>query len=167
MATQISRGMPALATTLLSSGASVVMIAANLIAISWFGMWMGMTSKSINLATLKTLLFVQVIPGLAIAFASAMAIPLLLMPMLLKGGFSSNPSSWVASKMMNWFPLLSVALTTVLSIGKDIGFIVWSRNKLHSSLRVQAAYGLGQPRFATPPPASAAAPALPAIAAPR
>ena len=151
MATQISRGMPALATTLLSSGASVVMIAANLIAISWFGMWMGMTSKSINLATLKTLLFVQVIPGLAIAFASAMAIPLLLMPMLLKGGFSSNPSSWVASKMMNWFPLLSVALTTVLSIGKDIGFIVWARRTLYSSFREQAMQTLGPFRYVAPP----------------
>jgi hypothetical protein len=127
------------------------MIAANLIAISWFGMWMGMTSKSINLATLKTLLFVQVIPGLAIAFASAMAIPLLLMPMLLKGGFSSNPSSWVASKMMNWFPLLSVALTTVLSIGKDIGFIVWARRTLYSSFREQAMQTLGPFRYVAPP----------------
>ena len=29
--------------------------AANLLALGWFGMWMGLTSRSTNLATLKTL----------------------------------------------------------------------------------------------------------------
>jgi hypothetical protein len=62
---------------------------------------------------------------------------------------------------------LSAFLTAALVVAKDIGFIVWSRNKLHSSFREQAAHSLGQPRFAALPPLRAVAAAPPVIVAPR
>jgi hypothetical protein len=52
-------------------------------------------------------------------------------------------------------------------VAKDIGFIVWSRKKLHSSFREQAARSLGQPRFVALPPLPATAAPPPVIAAPR
>jgi hypothetical protein len=152
MAAQLGGGMPALATTLLSSGASVIITLANLVALSWFGMWMGMTSKNNNLATLKTIVFVQIIPWFAITFASALSIPLLIMPLFLKGGLSStNPSSWAASKMMTWYPLVSVAVAAALNLAKDIGFVVWARRKLYASFRDQASRSLSPFRPVTQP----------------
>jgi len=165
MSAQMGRGLPALVIALVSAGASVATTAANLIALSWFGMWMGMTSKNNNLATLKTIVFVQIIPGLAIAFASMLAIPLLLMPLLLRGGFSSaRPNTWVASTMMVWFPLLSVAVALSLNLAKDIGFFVWARRTLYSSFREQATRSLTPFRYVAPPlvpPPIAAPPIIP------
>jgi len=146
----------ALATALLSSGASVAITAANLVALSWFGMWMGMTSKTNNLATLKTIVFVQLIPGLAAGFASALAVPLLLMPAILKGGLLSSSA---VPQMMVWVPLISIAVGALLNISKDIGFFVWSRRTLYSSFREQATRSLVPFRYVAsplaPPPIAA------------
>ena len=62
---------------------------ANLIALSWFGMWMGVTSKNNSLATLKTLGFVQIIPWFIISFASALTLPLLMLTGMFRGGFGN------------------------------------------------------------------------------
>ena len=51
--------------------AAALSTAANLLALCWFGMWMGMTSRSANLATLKTILFVEIIPWFVIALREA------------------------------------------------------------------------------------------------
>ena len=48
----------------------------NLMALGWFGMWMGLTTRTANLATLKTILFVQVIPTLIITFGSGVVVGL-------------------------------------------------------------------------------------------
>jgi len=111
-------------------------------------MWMGMTSKSNNLATLKTLIFVWVIPWFVISFASTMGAMLVIMPRLLKqslAGTTQVASS--ANQMMVWFPLFMAALAAGLSLAKDIFFFVWARRKLYSSFREQASRTLGQPRF--------------------
>jgi hypothetical protein len=141
--------------------AAALSTGANLLALCWFGLWMGMTSRSANLATLKTLLFVQVIPWFVIVFGTTMVLGMAFPLMAAFAGRVGQPAAWLA-----WWPLLSAALGAAVAVAKDAGFIIWSRNKLHSSLRAQAAYGLGQPRFATPPPASPPAPALP-VTAPR
>ena len=148
-----ARGMaPTLAITLVGAGTSVVIVAANLVAICWFGMWMGMTSKSNNLATLKTLVFVQVIPGMAISFASALAIPLVIMPTLLKGGLTSKTaSSWMTSTFMSWVPVITIAVSTSLSLGKDLGFFVWARRMLYTTFREQATRSLSPFRYRAPP----------------
>jgi hypothetical protein len=52
---------------------------------------------------------------------------------------------------MRWWPLLSVGISSLLAIGKDIGFFLWSRKRLYFSFREQSARSIGQPRFAAPP----------------
>ena len=49
---------------LITSAASTLSTLASLAALAWFGMWMGMTSRNASLVTLKTILFVKVIPFL-------------------------------------------------------------------------------------------------------
>jgi hypothetical protein len=156
--------VPSLAVTLVGSGAAIIVSAANLVAICWFGMWMGMTSKSNNLATLKTLAFVQVIPGMVISFASALVIPIVIMPTILKGGFTSkNATSWMTSTLMSWVPLITVAVSTLLTLGKDLGYIVWARRMLLETFREQATRSLNPFRYAAPPLVPPPVPAPPVI----
>jgi len=124
---------PGLLVTVMISLGAVVTMGASLVALWWFGMWMGLTSKSANIATLKTLLFVQIIPWFAISFAAGMLVPMLIIPSLIARGGAAS------SNLMTWFPLLSSAFTTALALAKDIGFILWSRGRLHAQLRDRAA----------------------------
>jgi hypothetical protein len=121
-------------------------------------MWMGLTSRSASLATLKTILFVQVIPWFVIAFGTGMVVGLMLSGLVFRAS-PVQPASFFA-----WWPLLSALLTAVLAVAKDIGFIVWSRNRLRCCLREQAALNPGQPRFAAPLPLSVSGPQPPIIA---
>src|SRR5258706_6611952 len=52
--------------TLAISLTGTLTMLANLVALTWFGMWMGLNSKTTNLATLKTIVFVQIIPWFAV-----------------------------------------------------------------------------------------------------
>jgi len=137
-----------------AAAAVALSTSANLLALCWFGLWMGMTSRSANLATLKTLLFDQVIPWFVIAFGTGMVVAMLIGSFAARGG-PGQPAAW-----LTWWPLLSTVLGATLAVAKDAGFIIWSRNKLHSSLRAPAARDLGRPRIAAPPPAPPPAPAL-------
>jgi hypothetical protein len=115
---------------------------ANLIAVGWFGMWQGLTSRSTNLATLKTLVFVQIIPWFVISFAAGLIIPLILLPALIGGASGASMRT-----MIVWYPLLTVILTSLLGLGKDLGFFLWSRRNLHEHFR-QRAVNLGERRKA-------------------
>ncbi|MHB8522971.1 MAG: ABC transporter permease subunit [Limisphaerales bacterium] len=132
--------------TLAVSFAATLTVAANLAALGWFGMWMGLTSRTANSATLKTIVFVQVIPWFVIGFASAILLQLLLLPAMLRGG-SGGPS-----RNFMFYPLLQSALVTVLSLAKDLGFALWARRKLHSEFRERAVRAVAPIRFAPPPP---------------
>ena len=118
--------------TLVMSVAGTLIVVANLAALSWFGMWMGLNSKNNNLATLKTIVFVQVIPWFVVSFTSMLIVPLLLFSNLIKG----LPSA--TSQMMVWYPLLFLGLATTLYLIKDIVFLLWARRKLYSEFREQA-----------------------------
>src|SRR6266568_6450727 len=139
---------PSLATTRLPAGTTILAPAAaalttigNLIALCWFGMWMGLTSRNVALATLQTFAFVQVIPWFVITFAASMMIWAVMMPWLFKSGFAQAPG-WFA-----WWPLLTAALAALLSVGKDIGFFVWSRKRLYLAFRDAAARNPGGERL--------------------
>lgn len=119
---------------------------ANLLALCWFGMWMGMTSRTANLATLKTIGFVQVIPWLVIAFASNIVIGVILMRTFM------NRTQNVGWYM--WWPLLTAGLGACLAVSKDLFFVLWSRRKLHASLRDQATRGFEHPRLSAGQPAA-------------
>ena len=113
-------------------------------ALAWFGMWMGLTSKSVNFATFKTLLFVQVIPWFGITFAS---------------GFFMLSTQFVAASSQiwsHWSPYLSAVLVAGLCLAKDFGFITWTRQRLYTSFRERASRDWAQsqapPRFRPVPP---------------
>jgi hypothetical protein len=150
------------ATAILAATAAALSTAGNLIALCWFGMWMGMTSRTANLATLKTLLFVQIIPALIIYFASSMLIVAVMSPYLMKLSTNSAPNL----SYLRWWPLLSVGITSLLAIAKDIGFFFWSRKRLYFSFREQSAKSIGQPRSAAPPLMPVAAAPPPIVAQP-
>jgi hypothetical protein len=118
----------------------------NLAALVWFGMWMGMTSRSANLATLKTFLLVQVAPWLVIGFISMTAGAWMLFPGLsrIRSGASGGVPAIYA-----WFPVIITAFACMLSLGKDVSFIVWARNQLYTKFRERAAMIPGMP--AIPP----------------
>ncbi|MEO8426276.1 MAG: ABC transporter permease subunit [Verrucomicrobiota bacterium] len=127
------------------SVAGTLTVIANLVALSWFGMWMGLNSKNSNLATLKTIVFVQIIPWFGVSFASAMVIPLVLFSSLMKGVSNYTP------QMTVWFPLITSGLATVLFLAKDIAFSFWARRKLYSEFRQRAVQAVAPIRVAQPP----------------
>jgi hypothetical protein len=117
--------------------AAALSTTANLLALCWFGMWMGMTSKSANLATLKTILFVQVIPWFVIGFGTLVVVGLIMSRIMVSSG-SAQPAAW-----LTWWPLSTAVLSASVAVAKDAGFIAWSRRRLHASLREQATRTFG------------------------
>jgi hypothetical protein len=134
--------------TLISVFVSGIATAANLLALSWFGMWMGMTSKNNNLAALKTLLFVEVIPLFVIYFAAGLVLMLVVTQSAFRGGSNTMMASWVNSMV----PLIMTLVPAALAVLKDIFFILWTRKKLFTSFREQATRSISSPSFAVPPP---------------
>ena len=124
---------------------TTIIFLANLCALSWFGMWMGLTSKNTNVATLKTIAFVQIIPWFVITFASSMIIPLVLLPKLM----SRAPS--VSAQAMVWYSMLSAVVAFILNVGKDVGFFYTARQKLYSEFRQSVIQGAAPTRLPRPP----------------
>lgn len=112
------------------SFATMVTVAANLVALIWFGMWMGMTSKSAAMATLKTIVFVQVIPSFVVMVALWLIMTLVLL--MTRGG-----------SFMSLFPALSTGVVTILNLGKDLMFTLWARRRLYAQFRRRAANAPG------------------------
>ena len=127
------------------SVAGMLTVFANLSALAWFGMWTGLNSKSTNLATLKAIVFVQIIPWFVVSLVSAMIIPLLLLPSMIKGTVIAP------NQIMVWFPILTSGIATVLSLTKDIAFLLWSRRKLYLEFRQRAARAVAPIRLMVPP----------------
>ena len=128
---------------------------ANLLALLWFGMWMGLTSKNYSLATMKTLAFVQVIPTLVITFASSIGVMVVIMPIATRGALAPGKSGMPTASVMSWFPLVAAGIGGLLTLAKDVGFIVWARRRLYSMFREQASRGMAPLRPvppAVPPP---------------
>ena len=125
--------------------AEVTRIIANLTALMWFGMWMGLTSKNTNLAALKAIVFVQIIPWFVVSFVSGIAVPLFLIPGIMRRG----PT--VSAQMLVWYPLLFSGLSTALFLTKDLVFSLWARRKLYLEFRERAA-PVAAPVRPLPPP---------------
>src|SRR5205823_1599024 len=117
----------------------VLATAGNLIALCWFGMWMGMTSRTANLATLKTLLFVQIVPWLVIAFGSSMLIMAVMMPYFMR----SNASPATGLSWMAWYSLLSLPFGIIL---------IGQRYRLHHLVAQKALFLVPRTSRADPRP---------------
>ena len=131
-------------------------VAANLVALAWVGMWLGLTSRNVIQATLLTILFVQVVPWFVASFAAGLVIPLVLLPSLMKGGAAPT-------QMMLWFPLLISGIYSGLFVAKDIGCVLWARRRLLAQFRERAALTVA-PRHSTLIPQPPSVPAPPFIA---
>lgn len=151
---------------------SALTFVANLAAIAWAGIWLGLVSKSANIATLKTLIYVQVIPAFIIGILSGIAIPILTFSTVGKpGGFSAARVGFLTA----WLPLVLVSFNTLLSLMKDLLFVNWAQGHLHAEFRQRAidvlfAEGAAPPLLVatslpSPPPLPPGAP--PPVAPPR
>ncbi len=155
--------------------ASVVSTAASLAALAWFGMWMGMTSRTASGVTFKTILFVKIIPGFAVYFVTMVATALLMAPLTMSMAASSggpvattvtNSAGNVttsysyagssANLIMVWVSLLWTCIPAVLTILASIGLIALARSRLFSTFRQLAVGTLGpvrvEPPYPRPPP---------------
>lgn len=120
-------GLSAWLVPVSASVASLVATAANLAALVWFGFWMGLSSRNTNTATLKTLLFVQVIPAFVLGFASMFLTALLMIPTIASPNTTGFNQGW---SMMGL-----ILLPALLAVAKDVLFISWSRRKLYGGFR--------------------------------
>lgn len=138
---------------IVSAMAVLVVVPMNLIALAWFGLWMGLTSKNTLTATLKTILFVQIIPWFVISFGSMMAIPLL----MFATGWAASSSAPSTTFVNIWMPLLLIGLPSVLTLAKDL-FLWWlARKKLYGSFRQLAVRSVVPIRAVCVPPVLASA----------
>lgn len=97
---------------------SLATLVTGLLAVAWFGMWMGLTSKKPTAAVSKTLVFVQILPWLLFLFVQGMLMFVVFAAM--------------SGSMGIWLPQL---LVTLLSVGVDVAFILVARKKLLTSFR--------------------------------
>ena len=109
----------------------LITFATGLIATAWFGMWMGLTSKKAGVAVFKTIVFVQILPTVALWFV--------LMLIYVTG------SSFMSGNWFSWFPEV---ITSGLAVAADIAFILISRKKLLTHFRELATHATG---VASPP----------------
>jgi len=135
----------ALGFGLLSGGTTLM----NLAALVWFALWTGLKSKKPALSSLKALALVQFIPWILISFLSTMILPMLLM--VANAGGSAG--------FFRWYFNMMLGTSAILTLIKDVAFILRSRHKLRTELRLRATGELGATRKSTPPalpvPASA------------
>ena len=134
--------------TTISTVLDTAVVLANLITLAWFGMWMGLTSRNTNFATLKTILFVQIIPWFAIIFVSYLGLTLLMMTFAINN--RGTPASFVTG-FSTWMPALYSIVPLVLTLLKDVAFTMWARKKLYSSFRERATQAVMPVKIAAPP----------------
>jgi hypothetical protein len=103
--------------------AGAVNFVGDLVAIAWFGMWMGVTTKKATIAVVKAFAFVIVLPWLALMFLHGFVMGLLAFTLGAPGFFGG------------WFWWVPPAVITLVNLGKDIFFIRWSRHKLLTRFR--------------------------------
>ena len=102
--------VPGLGTGLMfaTTASGAVISLAGMATLAWFSMWMGLTTKNTGLATLKTILFVKVIPGFVISMVAALAAGLYIFPQVMKMA-KSTPAVVAASAAATNAPALSPA----------------------------------------------------------
>jgi hypothetical protein len=119
---------------LLATGAALC-TTANLVALIWVGMWMGLTTHTGSMATLKTLIFVEVLPALVIYFASTILAIAVMFGGLFRSGWAAGPSNSAALLI----PFAMGAIGTALTLAKDAALCFWARKNLRERFRTEAA----------------------------
>ncbi len=133
-----------------SLGSSLAGFITGSLAVAWFGMWMGVITRKPNLAVLKTLLFVYVLPWIVLMFVQGA----LYMSVAFMG------SNGMGLRL--WIPTL---VTGVLTVVVDLVFFTVAWRKLMGSFRETVARAAGLAVFRinapVPPPVMPVPPQLP------
>jgi ABC-type transport system involved in multi-copper enzyme maturation permease subunit len=116
---------------IVSAAGSLVSFITGLFALGWFGMWMGLTSKKASLAVIKTIVFVQVVPGVALTFLSGLLM------------FGMAFAQWPG-----WMPGV---ILTVVTVGVHGTFIMVARRHLFTRFRETVARAGAVSTAAKPP----------------
>jgi hypothetical protein len=133
-----------------SLGSALSRFVTGSIAMAWFGMWMGVITRKPNLAVLKTLLFVYVLPWIVLSFVQGA----LYMSVAFMGSGGMGLRLWVP-------PLVAGALAVVV----DLVFFTVAWRRLMGNFRETVARAAGLAVFRmnapVPPPAMPSPPQLP------
>jgi ABC-type transport system involved in multi-copper enzyme maturation permease subunit len=111
---------------------------ANLVALTWVGMWMGLTHHTSSVPALKSFVFVQVLPSLGISVAST-----LLAAVVMFGRFAGSMGTPPSNALLLSFPFIMVGISAVLTVAKDAAFFVWARRRLRNDFCEQASRASG------------------------
>jgi hypothetical protein len=140
---------------LVSLASALVRFVTGSIAVAWFGMWMGIITRKPNLAVLKTLLFVYVLPSIVMWFVQLMLYAMI-------GVFGGT-----TGRVHFWIPSLVAGLLAVVI---DVVFIVLAWRKVMSNFRETVARAAGlaifKRKLPTPPPPPPPMPLPPQLPAP-
>jgi hypothetical protein len=108
---------------------------ADFAALAWFGMWMGVHARTVPVATLMTVLFVQIVPWFVIGFVTSI-VAVFLVAAIATGGLIAGASG-TATTWMGWM-LGAGGLSVGLTVLKDAVFVGWSHRKLTRGFREAA-----------------------------
>jgi hypothetical protein len=106
------------------AGFGVVQFVTGLLALAWFGMWMGLTSRKVPVAVLKTIVFVKILPGFVLYFGQGLVMFTIAM-----------------LKSPGWFPAVLVGAA---GVGVDLFFIRLAHARLCARTR-EVVTQAGQP----------------------
>lgn len=164
-AAKAGTAMPSIGSAaLLGTAASGAIISlAGFAALFWFGMWMGLTSKNTGLATLKTVVFVKIIPAFAVSFVAILLVMIYLVPRFIKAGSVTTGvpgGTAAATPNMMLIPLLMGLASAALYLAIDLWLIVWSRKRLLASFREKAGMNPVPPASFPAPPSVPAPPVI-------
>ena len=106
---------------------------ANLIALVWVGMWMGLTHHTSSVPALKSFVFVQLLPSLGISLAST-----LLAALVMFGRVAGSMGTPPSTALLLSFPLIMAGISAILTLAKDAAFFIWARNRLRDNFREHA-----------------------------
>ncbi len=106
--------------------AGMAMLAADMLALSWVGMWTGLTAKNINKASGDAITRVLALPW--VAFYGLFA----------AGAILSWLFGWNFNMDANTMFWIGLTIWFALGIGFDYFFSDWSRNRLRAEFRIMA-----------------------------
>jgi ABC-type transport system involved in cytochrome c biogenesis permease component len=98
------------------------------LALAWFGMWMGVTSRKTSIAVLKTICFVLVLPWLAEVIIQI-------------GTMFATAKFFLGTGYGQWPNIISTLAQSLLAIAINLFFVFWSRHRLLTALRETVSAG--------------------------
>jgi hypothetical protein len=98
---------------------SMANLVTGLLALGWFGAWMGLTSRSAAVALLKTLFYTKVVPWIALSFLKALAFAVIMIG--------------------NWSEYGALLLNVLPDLGVNLALLFLARHFVLTHFRTYAA----------------------------